>query len=273
MDKLRDLRVNLQLDVKVWGLDASGNPFRHVARTVEIGALGARISGISGVQENDVIGVQHGNEKARFRVVWTGAPGSEQQGLVGVECVEPGKCIWTAALESAQSTTSAAGQQGLPGSATAEHAWPAGDRRRYPRYPCSGTITLREETGTPAGAMRLVDLSLGGCYGESLSPLPVGAAVALTLNAGEVGISAKAVVRTRHVAMGNGFAFTEIGPDEWKKLAQLVQQLGSGNVVSNAASHPEMIDGLEALITILQRKGVLSRNEVVIELERRRSAH
>src|SRR6266700_2375981 len=101
MDRLRDLRVNLQLDVRVWGLDESGKAFSYVARTIEVGALGARLSGINGVRANDVIGIQHGNQKARFRIVWTGAANSEQEGQVGVECVETAKCIWTDALESA----------------------------------------------------------------------------------------------------------------------------------------------------------------------------
>ena len=121
--------------------------------------------------------------------------------------------------------------------------------------------------------MRLADLSLGGCYGETLSPLAVGAQMDLTLKVGEVEVNARTIVRTRHAAMGNGFAFTEINPEEWKKLANLVQQLGGENVVANPATGPEMIDGLEAVVAVLQRKGVLTRDEVIRELERRRSAH
>src|SRR4051812_33553280 len=98
-DPLRELRVNLQLDVRIWGIDNAGKPFSQNARTVEISALGAPLMGVQRVQEGDVIGIQYRQAKARFRIVWIGKQGSEQPGSIGVECVEPGKCIWTEVLE------------------------------------------------------------------------------------------------------------------------------------------------------------------------------
>jgi hypothetical protein len=277
MDRLRDLRFNLQLEVKVWGLDELGKPFAHPAQTIEVGALGARLCRISGVRQDDVIGIQYRNQKARFRVVWIGACKSEQEGQVGVECIEPGKCIWTAALDAAQSCDPdsapvPARHDLAAGSAAAQLAWPACERRRYPRYHCSGTITLKRESGEVLTALKLLDLSLGGCYGETLSPFPVGARMRLLLNVGEIQITVAATVVTSHASIGNGFGFTEIIPEEWKKLAKAVQQLGSGKVVSDVVTCPELIDGLEALIAVLQRRGILSREEVLGELARRISA-
>ena len=77
-DTLRELRVHLQLDVRVWGIDALGKPFSQTARTIEISALGARLTGIERVQKGDIIGLQYADAKARFRVVWSGEPGTDQ---------------------------------------------------------------------------------------------------------------------------------------------------------------------------------------------------
>src|SRR5437868_15531928 len=97
---LRELRIGLRLPVRVWGMDLNEKPFTANAETVEISALGARLTGIASVKEGEVIGIQYEGNKARFRVVWVGEPGSERAGQIGVTCLDNSKCIWSKALEA-----------------------------------------------------------------------------------------------------------------------------------------------------------------------------
>src|SRR4051795_2216786 len=95
MGRRIDDRVPATLSIRVWGMDSTGRPFSSQARTIDVTRTGARITGIEHIcQKGDVIGIQHGEQKARFRVVWVGNSGSAKAGQVGVHCVESGKYIW-----------------------------------------------------------------------------------------------------------------------------------------------------------------------------------
>ncbi len=278
-ESLRELRVRLQLEVRVWGIDALGKPFSQVAHTIEISALGARLAGLQHVQKGDILGLQYGEGKARFRVVWMGAPGSDQEGAVGVECVEPGKCIWMAILEQ-QATAAAASTPvftpamppGIPPSPDADKAgeWPKRDRRRYPRFQCTGALRLKQVGTDFTAAQKLTDISLGGCYGESMARLARDSVVDMVLEICEERIPARGMVRTSHPSMGNGIGFIQVAPEDWKKLIRVIRQLGGSNVVFDAPSEPELGDAIEALLSLLQKKGVhITREEFLDELRHR----
>jgi hypothetical protein len=280
-DPLRELRVNLQVRVRVWGIDALGKPFSQTARTVEISALGARLTGLQCVQEGDIVGLQYGEGKARFRVVWIGLPGSEQAGSVGVECVEPGKCIWTAVLEENAAAAAAAPAftpalpPGIPPSADEgiQGEWPARDRRRYPRVQCVGALRLKQIGTDFQITQRLTDIGLGGCYGETIAPLPRDTRMDMVLEVCGESIPARGMVRICHPSMGNGIGFTEVAPEEWKKLVRVIRQLGGANVVFDAPAEPDVGDAIEALLSLLQKKGVhITRDEFLDEIRHRMTA-
>lgn len=272
---LRELRVRLQLPVRVWGMDAAGKPFSHNTRTIEISALGARLAGPLSVQQGDVVGIQYGEAKARFRVVWLGTEDSGV-GAVGVECVEPGKCIWMEVLEKAavQKPVVFTPVQ-APGSAAAppepaQGVWPATERRRYPRFSCSGTLRAQQDGTSFTAVQKLTDLSMGGCYGESMAPFEPDTVLDMVLEVGGESIHAGGMVRTCHPSMGNGIGFTAIQPEEWKKLARAVQLLGGSNVVLDAPREPEIGDAIEALLSLLEKKGIhIGRDEFLDELKHR----
>src|SRR5437868_14339401 len=91
--QVAELRLQIQLKVRVWGMDSGGRPFATQAETIEISGLGARLKGVRGVKEGDIIGIQYTEQKARFTVIWSGRPGSLQDGEIGVRTVEGNKCI------------------------------------------------------------------------------------------------------------------------------------------------------------------------------------
>jgi hypothetical protein len=61
------------------------------------------------------------------------------------------------------------------------------------------------------------DISLGGCYVETMFPLPKGTEVEITLHVGE-GVLALGRVMTCDPNIGNGIMFTKILPEDRAEL-------------------------------------------------------
>ena len=49
---------------------------------------------IDGIGEGDVLWITRHTRRAKFRVVWIGTSGSDRDGHMGVESLEPEKFIW-----------------------------------------------------------------------------------------------------------------------------------------------------------------------------------
>ena len=92
MPQYLEPRVDISLDVKVWGMDLYGKPFVQHARTVNATSVGARLIGIDCVREGEVISLQHENQKARCKVVWVGRDAAKSR-QIGVQVVEPDQRI------------------------------------------------------------------------------------------------------------------------------------------------------------------------------------
>ena len=98
MKKPREQRIPIKLPVRIWGMDAAGMLFNLDVHTVDITPVGAKIEGnLPALQRGAVIGVQCGQSRARFRIVWIGE--RTRRGLAGIRCIEPGKYIWGVPLQ------------------------------------------------------------------------------------------------------------------------------------------------------------------------------
>ena len=281
-EPLRELRIPMQLEVRLWGMDSAGKPFSQTARTVDISARGARLAGVTGAkQQGDIIGVQHGDQKARFQVMWVGTEGTPAQGQIGIACLDAGRCIWAEALESTPGQFGQGPDIQGSGATAAGPAQAAGgtaqvERRRYPRYPCEGGVQLRKDGTAAALWARLADIGLGGCYAELMSPLPLQTTVDFTIQAGDLQIVGRGVVRTTHPSVGNGIAFTQMQADDWRRLNQLIARL-TGSAPRKPpqpavpADGPDITQPLQVLLELLEKKGVLSRDEFLTELRRIKS--
>ena len=267
---MRELRVSLQLEVRAWGMDSLGRPFSQTAKTLEISTCGARLEGIRGVKTDDVIGLQYRDQKSRFRVVWVGEAGTDRDGQIGVESIVPEKCIWMAALDKASAGPKLAAVEEKQAPARKDTSTSKSpERRRNRRYSCMGRLQLRTAEAESDMYFKLTDISMGGCYGETLSPLPVGTLVSVVCSVGDVEFTADGVVRTTHPSMGNGIAFTKTSADDWKKLANVIQQLGGEHPEDVAeGGPPEIAEPLEILIRLLEAKGIISHDEFVRELRK-----
>lgn len=83
------------MHVRIWGVDAHSFPFAQQASVRNISALGAIVQGIRRqIKPGEVLEVQYGKNKAQFRVVWTGRPGTRRAGEIGIETMPAEPCIW-----------------------------------------------------------------------------------------------------------------------------------------------------------------------------------
>ena len=56
-------------------------------------------------------------------------------------------------------------------------------RRRYPRYPCDTGVRIHPEKGNAGYWGTLSDISFGGCYVYTFSPLSVGQMITVVIKA------------------------------------------------------------------------------------------
>jgi predicted secreted Zn-dependent protease len=89
----KEPRLLVALPVKVYFAESSRE--FQMACTYEISYKGARLAQVKGItQVGQEVWVQRQMCKAKYKVVWVGKDGTEQQGQVGLECVEPEEIIW-----------------------------------------------------------------------------------------------------------------------------------------------------------------------------------
>jgi len=76
MDRRKERRLNLELPVRVWGVDRMARPFAEMVRSRNVSDRGAILIGLRAkVQIGEVLDVQHGAARAQFRIVWMSLSG------------------------------------------------------------------------------------------------------------------------------------------------------------------------------------------------------
>jgi PilZ domain-containing protein len=109
------------------------------------------------------------------------------------------------------------------------------EKRKHPRYPCDTGVRVHPESGNAGYWGTVGDISLGGCYVFTFSPLPAGQVVTLEIKANdkEIGLAGKTVSSHPGVGMGIAFqGFTQEDAEE--RLKMFVQQLAAQPKKENA---------------------------------------
>jgi len=252
--------------------------------------------------------LEYQGRKARFRVQWVGKEGTARANRVGLRCLEPGNYIWGMKLPEWAEDTYEPGQKDLPVQKPAQSfsevegpAVPARhERRQYPRHPCRIEASVTIEGTTMSVGAKVTDISMSGCYMEMLSPLPVDTLVEVTLNPGDTTLRVHGRVRISQMGMGMAVSFSSVAPDDFEKLRKLAPPtVGAPEPARIALAPPpapavpraeappnpapvipppapvrspsraaSTSDALEAVVRVLFRKGILSRDELAEELEK-----
>jgi hypothetical protein len=117
---------------------------------------------------------------------------------------------------------------------------------------------------------RIADLSVGGCYVDTLNPLSVGAAVRLQVRRGDDVLDVLAVVSSRIAGSGMGLVFAEITPAQRAILKTWLGEAQFPSEMNFTAPRPAKNSRAEGapqtacsvrLIQMLVRKGILNKSE------------
>ena len=86
------------------------------------------------------------------------------------------------------------------------------ERRRVPRFPFVASAEVVEERSNTRMNARVSELSLYGCYVDTIHPLPKGASVFVKIFTEVDFIEAKGMVAYVHANQGMGIAFFHVNP-------------------------------------------------------------
>jgi hypothetical protein len=152
---------------------------------------------------------------------------------VGLLCIETGKFIWgiSAPTTEARTMLASAGMM-QPGGVPRPPIGTAppifggrNNRRKDARYCASGGAKV-QEMGSPAGQWTMIhDISIGGCYVETTTPLRPGVQVEAVVHVGDIQIASRGEVTVAHRMVGMGVRFTDMTPLNRQRLESLIDQL------------------------------------------------
>ncbi len=84
------------MKILIWGLDAKGVRFAQSALARNISGQGALITGVEQpLRPGDLVGIQHEQNWARFRVIWSRDSGKEEKIQVAVQKLAQETTPWT----------------------------------------------------------------------------------------------------------------------------------------------------------------------------------
>jgi hypothetical protein len=239
-------RISVALPVRVTYYDADSKPRLEMACTYDISAHGARLTGLRCVKEaGEIVTIERGRSKAFCRVVWIGESSTHLQGLVGIQCVEAEKTLWSAELgdmEQVYETVVRNGRRSPP-----RGLGQAGNRRHFQRFGAGGSVELLHKGSSPAhldGMLR--DVSEVGCLVTTKSLLLPGTDLKLVLNVANYDLAFKGQVRHAALDVGLGIEFREVRKGDRAILQHLLRKLEAGkkskekaekHMASSAGSH------------------------------------
>jgi hypothetical protein len=101
--------------------------------------------------------------------------------------------------------------------------------RPHPRYAfrCEAQFCPQGTSATMAGM--LSDISLSGCYMETLTPLPIGTQLDVKFTSNGVTLNLPGIVRVVHPNMGMGIQFSDLNGECSHALEQIVRAQNHAN--------------------------------------------
>lgn len=223
-------RERIVLPVKVHGSNAKGEPFAEMACVTDVSRNGARLEGVQApAHVNQIITLENEGQQLKFRVAWVGEAGTRMAGCIGLQSLEPMTRFFSIELPPAGPDSfdpnlphlGARDTTGVIDRRVTERRQQV-ERRRWPRYKCSGAVEIRIVGTQLVTWGRASDVCLGGCYVELSSPFPLETPLELIITIGEEKVRTRAMVRSHHPGFGMGMAFVETAPEEMEALKRII---------------------------------------------------
>jgi hypothetical protein len=223
MDKRPETRVEADIPVRIWGMDADGRPFFQNALAGNLSSEGAHLSHINHTLKiGDIIGIQYGEKKSRFHVIWiknSVAPGRNQ---AGVRVLAPQSVPWDQVTPEAR-TPQAKPVQGR-------------EKRRFARhrvqFPLQISFPDQQRAHMQCNA---TDMGGRGCYVETMLPLHIGMNVIVTFWVDSEKITTNGIVRASDPGVGMGIEFTSLETPLQQRLQEYLEKIDEGFAARAAA--------------------------------------
>ncbi len=227
------------------GIDAMGKAFYQAARTVDLSATGARVTGLTAkLNPGDIVGFSSGGKKCHVKVVWASSNG-DGTFQVGVQCLEKDKSPWRDKMQQSSAV----------------------DLRASERIPVSGSVSLRSAScGMPIwGTLR--DISLGGCYVQCVNVPAKGEVVSGQFNVNDIQINGRAEVSASHAAFGMELQWCDLERGEKEKLNNVLRQhsVTFPDTKSGKVRALAQLEKLHQLVVALQ--GGVESNHTVADIQ------
>jgi hypothetical protein len=197
MSKRREKRSHLAVPVRLKGAQRASTSEAETACTLDVTPRGARLQSTAKLGVGDVIWVERGTRRGRFKVAWVGAPGTPKSGQIGIECIEA-KFSWSTDLRTQkdepyeENATIVA--ELLPDESDVPRSK---ENKALLRHPRPGDVDVRSESGRKLVINgKLKDISGRGCYVVTRGPFPVKTSVLLTLRTEGLTLETPGTVRT-----------------------------------------------------------------------------
>jgi hypothetical protein len=229
MEKRPEPRIATNLVIRVLGMGADGKPFLQNAEAHNISSQGAKLSGIEHqLTPGDVIGLQLGDKKARYRVVWMIDAGHLLKIQAGVQLVEGQQCPWTKELTQVEEKPALA-------TSNSSASGPAKNNRRFERLKIRFPLELRDDRG-PGSRMQTgtADISGRGCYVETMLPLARGTELNISLWIESEKVDTTGIVRSCDGGVGMGIEFTGMELESQERLQRYLEKLDRESQSSTA---------------------------------------
>ena len=102
------------------------------------------------------------------------------------------------------------------------------EKRRDARYVCEGGVEVREAAAGARGFWgTMSDISLGGCYIQTFSPMKKGAEVNFLIKIEAIEIRGSGTVVAMHPGVGMGIVFSHLAEPDRQRLDQLLRSLAA----------------------------------------------
>jgi len=308
MGRRSEQRVAIAFSVSVRGIDPHGNPFSVRAETRDISCTGGCLKGLASlVEPGNKIEIQFEDQRAMYRVQWVGEHDGPRAGCVGVRCLEPGRYIWGVSPKEWEPDTYDPDNPvsmtpppvEVPPVRVSSPSWSGPDRRQFVRHPCRIDAQVMIDNGAYRLQGRITDISLGGCYVEMMSPLPVDTMVDISFRLGDTPLYLSGRVRSSQPNMGMGLSFTGMKPADFEKLRRLAPPTSESPAPVRAPAPvpapvqrapqppppptparqysapgydtvdlPATAEAFQAVVRVLLHRGLLTRAELMEELEK-----
>jgi len=213
MDKRQETRREAEITVRIWGMDSDGRAFFQNVNANSLTTDGATLSGISHpLKMGDVIGVQYGDRKARFKIMWLVDRGTARKIEAGIQVMDGQIAPW---LDLAQTD----GLRPAMGR----------NRRMFARHKIHFPVEIGfEDSSRTHLHTNATDIGGRGCYIETLLPLALGTVVNLTFWLDSQKVHTSAVIRTSDPGVGMGLEFIDLGGSIQKTLQQHLESIDQG---------------------------------------------